>query len=422
MAKQSNRNVALVLLTLIYVFNFMDRQILGVLAEPIKRDLGLSDSQLGLLTGFMFALFYTTVGVPLAWLADRTRRTWVIAASCALWSAFSAACGLATSFATMAAARIGVAVGEAGGVPPSYSLIADLFPPASRARALALYSLGVPIGIGIGTATGGWIAAAYGWRIAFVAVSAPGILLSVLLLMFVREPARGRSEGDAHAPVSLPKAIAMFVASPALMLVSLAAGLGAFACYGLMAWVSAYLIRVLGMTLSEIGSWLSITLAVGLGAGIWASGVLTDRLAPRDRRMFAIIPAVALALGAPFLLAATLVDDWRWALPMFGAALALSVFYLAPTVAAVQQLVPADRRSTASAMMLLCLNLIGLGGGPVFLGIVSDAALADYGAQSLRIAFQALVPMFLIAALANLIAARALARGELVAEPAISAS
>ncbi|MDH7973238.1 MFS transporter [Sphingomonas sp. AR_OL41] len=422
MTKQGDRTVALILLMTIYVFNFMDRQILGVLIEPIKHELHLSDSQLGLLTGFMFALFYTSFGIPLAWLADRTRRTWVIAGSCALWSGFSAACGLATGFGSLAAARIGVAVGEAGGVPPSYSLIADMFPPQRRARAIAIYSLGVPIGIGIGTATGGWIASLYGWRVAFFAVSAPGILLSLLLLALVREPARGQvnAAAGAHGAVSLPRAVALFVSSPALMLVSLAGGLGAFACYGLMAWISAYLIRVLGMNLGQIGLWLSLTLAGGLGAGIWASGVLTDRLAATDRRMFALIPAAALALGAPLLFAATILNDWRLALPVFGVTLALSVFYLAPTVAIVQQLVPPAQRSAASAMMLFCLNLIGLGCGPLFLGMVSDAALPAHGGQSLRVAFQALVPMFVLAALANLVAARVLARTPSVPEVAIS--
>lgn len=397
----------LTILTLIYVFNFMDRQILGVLAEPIKRDLGLSDSQLGLLTGFMFALFYTSFGVPVAWLADRTRRTWVIAAACALWSGFSAACGLAQGFLSLAAARIGVAVGEAGGVPPSYSLISDLFPEHSRARAIALYSLGVPIGVGVGTAAGGWIAAAFGWRIAFFVVAAPGLLLAAILLIFGREPVRQSGAGD-HAPVSLARAVGLFAASPPLMSISIAGGLGAFTCYGLMAWLSAYLIRVLGMTLSEVGTWLSITMAVGLAVGIWASGALADRFGPGDRRMYAIIPAVALGLGAPAMAAATAMDDWRLALPLFGITLALSVFYLAPSVAVVQKIALPGQRSTAGAMLLLCLNLIGLGCGPWLIGVVSDWAMPAQGTQSLRIAFYALAPMFLIAVIANLVAARAL--------------
>lgn len=407
MKAERQHGFALLLLTLIYVFNFMDRQLLGVLAEPIKHDLNLSDSQLGLLTGFMFALFYTTFGVPVGWLADRTRRTWVISGACALWSGFSAACGLATNFATMATARIGVAVGEAGGVPPSYSLIAELFPAERRARALALYSLGVPIGIGIGTAVGGWIAAAFNWRVAFFIVAAPGLLLAALLLLCVREPRRA-GPLEAGVSVSLGRAVAEFVSSPALVLTSLGGAFGGFTCYGLMAWVSAYLMRVLGMTLSEVGSWLSLTLAIGLGAGIWASGVLTDRLAIRDPRMYGWIPGVALLLGGPMLFLATLAENWRIALPLFGLTLGLSVFYLAPCVAAVQQLVPADRRSTASAMLLLCLNMIGLGGGPLFLGAVSDAAMANHSPQSLRVAFQALCPMFLLAALVLAAAGRAI--------------
>ncbi len=409
----SGRNLSLAILTLIYIFNFMDRQIMGVLAEPIKRELLLSDSQLGMLTGFMFALFYTTFGVPVAWLADRTKRTWVIAGACALWSAFSAACGLATSFLSLAAARVGVAVGEAGGVPPSYSLIADLFPPASRARALAIYSLGVPLGLGVGTALGGWVAAAYGWRVAFFIVAAPGVLLSILLLLFVREPERGRYDGGAvsHEAVPLFRAIGLFLSSPPLMLVSLSCALGGFACYALMGWLSAYLIRVMGMTLAEIGSWLSITLAIGMGIGIWVSGALADRLGPSDNRWYCWIPGIALTLGAPMLLLATLVEGWAMALPLFGITLGLSIFYLAPSVALIQHIVPPTQRSTASALLLLFLNLIGLGCGPLFVGVISDLALPSHGTQSLRIAFYALVPMFLAAALANLAASRVVGRG-----------
>ncbi len=422
-AAAGGRKRALAILTLIYMFNFMDRQILGVLAEPIKQELSLSDGQLGLLNGFMFALFYSSFGVPIAWLADRARRTWVVASACVAWSGFSAACGLATSFLTLAAARVGVAVGEAGGVPPSYSLIADLFPSASRARALAVYSLGVPLGVGVGTAIGGWVAAAFGWRAAFLVVAAPGVLFALLLLIFVREPERraddsagGTGRGD-HAPVSLPRAIALFAGSSPLMGVAISAGIGAFVCYGLMAWIAAYLIRVLGMTLHEVGSWLSITLAIGLAGGIWTSGMLADRLGPGDPRMYALIPGIALGIGMPVFLAATVIDDWRLALPLFGTALGLSIFYLAPSVAVVQQLVSADRRSTASALLLLCLNLVGLGCGPWLIGLVSDWAVPVHGTQSLRIAFYALTPMFGVALLANLASARLLGRSD-----AISAS
>ena len=407
MTEAKGRNTALALLTLIYLFNFMDRQIMGVLAEPIKLELGLSDSQLGLLTGFMFALFYTTFGVPVAWLADRTGRVRVIVIACAAWSVFSALCGLATNFLTLAAARVGVAVGEAGGVPPSSSLIADLFPPEKRARALALYGLGVPLGIGFGTATGGWIAAEFGWRVAFFAVSAPGLLLAVLLPRFVKEPVRA---GPVAAPASLGTSVALFVRSPALVAVSLTAALGAFTCYGLMAWIAAYLMRVLGMSMSEIGSWLSITLALGLGAGIWSSGVLTDRFAAHGARVYALMPALALLLGAPTLYAATLIDDWALALPLFGLTLALSSFYFAPALAAVAHLAPPAQRSTATALMLLCLNFIGLGCGPLAIGMVSDWAMPAYGTGSLRLAFQLLCPVFVLAAFANLVSARVLGR------------
>jgi len=411
----AGRSRALFLLTLIYLFNFMDRQIMAVLAEPIRKELHLSDSQLGMLTGFMFALFYTTFGIPVAWLADRTRRTWVIAAACTLWSGFCAVCGLATSFVTLALARIGVAVGEAGGVAPSYSLISDFYPVETRGRAIAIFSMGVPLGLGVGTAAGGWIAASFGWRTAFFVVAAPGILLSLLLLLLVREPKRGAADvrvAGASVDNGFGATMAAFFASPRLLLVTLSASLGAFTCYGLMAWISAYLQRVLGMTLREVGSFLSITLAISLGAGIWASGALADRYAAAEPRMFAWMPGVALALGAPALLLATAQTDWHIALPLFGVAIGLSVFYLAPSVAALSWLVPAERRSTASATMLLSLNLIGLGCGPYLIGVVSDLAKPLHGERSLHVAFLALVPMFLVAALACLASARALGRAK----------
>ncbi|MEO5640917.1 MAG: MFS transporter [Sphingomicrobium sp.] len=412
MAPPAGRNRALFLLTLIYLFNFMDRQIMAVLAEPIRKELLLSDTQIGLLTGFMFALFYTSFGVPVAWFADRTRRSWVIAGACTLWSGFCAACGLATGFASLALARIGVAVGEAGGVAPSYSLISDFYPVEERGRAIAVFSMGVPLGLGVGTAAGGWIAATYGWRTAFFVVAAPGILLALLLVLLVREPEKGATDtAPLAARAGFGATMAMFFSSPRLLLVTLSASLGAFTCYGLMAWISAYLQRVLGMTLKEVGSYLSITLAISLGVGIWLSGYLADRHAAREPRMYAWIPAVALALGAPALLIATRQTDWHVALPLFGVAIGLSVFYLAPSVAALSSLVPAAQRSTANATMLLFLNLIGLGGGPYLIGVTSDWAKAAHGTQSLRIAFTALTPMFLVAALACLASARALGQG-----------
>lgn len=407
--RETNSKVALAILALIYVFNFMDRQVLSVLAEPVKRDLHLSDTQLGLLGGFMFALFYTTFGVPVAWLADRTQRVRVLAAACGLWSLFCALCGAATGFFTLALARIGVAVGEAGGVPPSYSLIADLFPKAERGRAMAIYSLGSPIGLGLGTAVGGWIAANWGWRAAFFAVAAPGLLLSILLLMIVREPARGRFEpADAPPPEPAPplsQAIGSFVRNPALMAIAIAGALGGFVCYALMGWISAYMIRILGMSLGEVGNWLSLTLAISLGLGIWISGALADRFGSHDVRAYLWVPAGAMALGLPAFLIAMAMGDWRIALPLFAFPLGLSISYLAPVAAMVQALVPPAQRSTASALVLLFLNLFGLGLGPVVVGMVSDAAIPAMGDRSLIAGMYVLAPMFAVAAIGNLVAA-----------------
>lgn len=410
MRRHFGRNSALAVLTLIYLFNFMDRQILAVLAEPIKHDLRLSDTQLGLLNGFFFALFYTTFGVPVAWLADRSKRTWVIGTACLFWSGFCAAGAFAINFATLAAARMGVATGEAGGVAPSYSLIAAMYPAGRRARAIAIYSMGVPLGLGAGTAAGGWIAATFGWRVAFIAVASPGIVLALVLLLFVEDSGRSRLDAGRakSASCTLGEAVSLFFCSRPLLLVSLSSSLGAFVCYGLMAWIAAYLQRVLGMTLKQEGSWLSLTLAVGLAGGIWTSGFLADRFVLRDPRFSAWIPAAAMILGAPLLVGATVINDWRLALPCFGLAIGLSVFYLAPSVSALSQLVDPDHRSTASALLLLILNLVGLGGGPLAIGTVSDLALQAWGQQSLRVAFWALSPVFWLAAGASLFAARSL--------------
>jgi len=407
--RPTNATVALAVLTLIYAFNFMDRQILSVLAEPIKRDLHLSDTELGLLGGFMFALFYTSFGVPVAWLADRTKRVGVLAGACALWSVFCALCGVATGFSTLAMARIGVAVGEAGGVPPSYSIIADLFPKERRGRAMAIYSLGSPIGLGLGTALGAWVAATWGWRAAFFVVALPGLLLSGLLVLLVREPVRGGFEPAGSAAVEpappLLVAIRDFIRNPALVATAVAGAFGGFVCYALMAWIAAYMIRILGMTLGEVARWLSLTLAVSLGLGIWISGWLADRFGPADIRAYLWVPGGAMLVGLPAYLLAMAMTDWHFALVLFAVPLGLSIFYLAPVAAVVQTLVPPARRSTASALVLLFLNLFGLGLGPVVVGMVSDHAVPAMGGRSLVAGMYALVPMFAAAAVANFVAA-----------------
>jgi predicted MFS family arabinose efflux permease len=405
---EANRYLVVAMLAGVYTLSFLDRQLLSILAEPVKADLGLSDTQLGLLTGFMFALFYTVFGVPVAWLADRSSRVRIVAAACALWSLFSAGCGLAQNFVQLALARMGVGIGEAGGSPPSYSIIADYFPPEQRGGALALYSLGIPLGTTAGAALGAWIASSYGWRTAFVAIGLFGIVFALLVLLTVREPQRGRLDGAAAPQLGLGESLKLFAADRVLRGAAIAGGLSAFVGYAMLSWTPALLMRVKGMSLADLGVYYGVASGVALALGMLLGGHLVDRFGTRDRRMYALVPAVAFVVALPFYVGAVEAGSWPLALLLITVPLALYAMYLAPVLAIVQNAVPAARRSTASAILLLIINLIGLGGGPLFIGSVSDAA-AGYGwTDPLQLAMFALAPLFLLTTLAHLRVARAL--------------
>lgn len=256
------------LLILIYTFNILDRQIVSILAQPIKADLGLSDTQLGLLTGLAFAFFYSIFGIPVGWLADRYGRVRIMACACIVWSVFSTACGFAQNFAQLTVARMGVGVGEAGGAPPSYSLISDYFPPERRAMAIGLFSFGAPLGILIGTALGALVAEEFGWRAAFYVVSLPGVAIALILWLVVKEPRAGRLDAVPSAAVgALAPAIGRFFANPVLWRVSLAGGLSSFVTYGLLNWLPSFLMRSKGMELGEVAKYLSVTSAGAMALG-----------------------------------------------------------------------------------------------------------------------------------------------------------
>jgi predicted MFS family arabinose efflux permease len=402
-------------LGLVYTFNFLDRQFLTVLAEPVRKELHLSDTQLGMLTGLMFALFYTICGIPVAALADRTNRVRVMAAACGLWSLFTALCGLATGFVTLATARIGVGVGEAGGSAPSYSIIADYFPPEQRGTGLAIYSLGVPLGTIVGAWSGGWIAAHYGWRAAFMTLGLAGVILAPLIPLVVREPVRGRMDApvrtvEADPAPSIRDAIGYFLGRPALVLTALSAGLTAFVLYGLVNWVPSFLIRARGMDLAQLASAYSLVAGISIGVGTWLGGVLVDRLGTRNPAAYAWIPGLAILSSTPFLFGFTNAADWRVALAFLAVPMVLLNMYLAPALAVMQNGAPPRYRATMGALLLFTLNLIGLGGGPLFVGMVSDAVRSWAGDDSLRIALQCLAPFFLLAVLCQLATARALRR------------
>jgi len=403
-------------LAVVYTFNFLDRQLMSILQESIRADLRLTDTQLGMVTGLAFALVYTVLGIPIAWLADRTHRVRIVAAACAVWSLFSAACGLAVSFPTLALARLGVGLGEAGGSPPSYSVIADYFPPQRRGVGLAIYSLGVPLGTMFGSAAGAWIDKAYGWRTAFFAVGAPGVLLAVLVLILVREPPRGRFDAkaagmSAHAP-SLPlrETIGLFFTNRTLMLTALSSGLSAFCGYAMLNWTPSYLIRIRHMERGEIAIYYSLLVGITGVIGTFGSGWLVDRFARMSRRAYALVPMAAFVISLPFFMAFVWAPSWPLAMCFLAAPALLNNMYLAPALTVIQNAVPPAQRGTSSAILLFILNLIGLGGGPVFVGRMSDLFKPAFGVLSLQMALYALAPFYVLTILAHFAASRSIRR------------
>jgi predicted MFS family arabinose efflux permease len=405
------RWLVLIVLMIVNAFNLLDRQLLAVLAEPVRKELGLTDTQLGLLTGTLFVIFYATLAIPIAWIADRRHRVRVLACALAAWSFFTALCGQAHSFLHLALARVGVGIGEAGGAPASYSLISDCFDSRRRGMALAIYGMGVPLGMLAGIAAGGWIASRYGWRLAFTAIGAMGVVLALAIPLLIREPSRGRLDATvSHGPPPSPLAtLRMFARSRPLMMMAATGGAGAFITNGLLSWMPTYLARTKGMQLQDLAQYYSIALGLSLALGISLSGYLTDRFAHRRASAYALIPAIGLAASLPFYLAALLTSSWQTSLALLSVPICLGTMFLTPTIAFAQNHVRADQRSTVSALLMFVLNLIGIGGGPLFVGFMSDALQPHYGALSLHWAMLSLCTMFVVAILICLATASTLA-------------
>jgi predicted MFS family arabinose efflux permease len=399
------RFVVLAMLLLVYTFNFVDRQILGILAGPIKAELGLSDTQLGLLGGIAFGALYSTLGVPLALLADRTSRTWVITGSLAVWSGFTALCGLAGSFWQLFAARLGVGVGEAGGVAPSYALIADYFPPRERARALAAYSLGIPLGAALGVMLGGYVASRVDWRTAFIVVGLAGVVIAPFFRLIVREPAPAAKSSET-TPVSA--VFRLLAAKPAFWLLAFGAASSSMLGYGLAFWFPQLLQRSFGLDLIGTAQFYGGVLLIGGTIGVLAGGLLADRLGARDRAYYARLPALAFLIAVPLFAAGILSGSVGLAFALFLVPQALAYVWLGPVITAVQHLVPAQMRATASASFLLINNLVGIGGGTFVLGALSDALTGSYGTDALKYAMLASLGFYLIAALLMALAAKPL--------------
>lgn len=398
--------VILAVLLLAYIFNFLDRQILAILAQPIQADLHLSDTQFGAIGGLAFALLYSVLGVPLAYLADRTSRSSVIAVSLAVWSGFTALCGTAGSYWQLFLFRLGVGVGEAGGVAPSYALIADYFPPQQRARALAAYSLGIPLGFAGGTLIGAYLASYINWRAAFMVMGATGVLLAPVLKYFVRDL---KPSAAAQAAPIMP-VFALIARKPTFWLMAFAASSSSLCGYGLALWMPSVLIRSFHLDLIATGNFFASLLLIGGCTGIIAGGWLADRLGTMERSWYAKLPAIAWLITAPTFVAGLLAPNLWVAWPLLLIPNALNILWLGPVTTAVQHLVPHRMRATASASFLLINNLIGLGIGPLLIGKLSTSLKHSYGAESLRYAAAGCTAFYLLAAVLMFLAAKRLER------------
>ncbi|HSQ99481.1 MAG TPA: MFS transporter [Sphingomicrobium sp.] len=388
-------SLILALLLLAYIFNFLDRQILGILAQPIKADLNLTDTEFGAIGGLAFAMLYSALGVPLAYLADRTSRGGVVAASLALWSVFTGLCGTAAGFGQLFLYRLGVGVGEAGGVAPSYALIADYFPPHRRARALAIFSLGIPIGLAGGTLVGAYIAHAVNWRAAFLVMGIAGLVLAPIVRLAVRDVKR--TAGQDQAP--LRDVFPLLARNPAFWLLAFGSSASSLCGYGLALWTPSVMMRSFGLDIMTTGEFLASLLLIGGCAGVFAGGWFADRLGVADRGWYARLPAIAWIISVPAwglgLFAPSLWIAW----PLLLVGNAVNILWLGPVSTAIQHLAPRPMRATASASFLFINNLIGLGAGPLLMGRLSDALKSTYGSGALRIAAAACLGFYLIAAL-----------------------
>lgn len=396
------KTLALVILMAIGSINYVDRQLLSLLIEPVRQDIPLSDTAFGLLTGLFFALFYASMGIPVAMLADRINRVKLVAVACTMWSICTGLCGFAQNFWQLALARFGVGVGEAGGTAPSLSILSDYFKPEQRPAIIGLYTVNGPIGVFIGISLGGFIAAQYGWRMAFFTVAILGIALAPILWLLVREPLRGATEAAApsgaheKAP-SLLSTIRIFLMLPTLRLLLPASGLLAFVSYGLLNWIPAFLMRENGMALEQLALWFGPAAGICMGLGIWGGGAIVNIGVRKSLTAYAWAPALSVMIGCPFLLLALFMPGWELTLFLMLIPMVSVVMYVAPALALTQNLAPLRARATATALLLLSFNLVGIGGGPLMIGILSDLFTSLGSQNSLRWALASTIPVSLIA-------------------------
>ncbi len=377
----------LFILTIVYAFNFIDRQILVILQESIKQDLGLTDTQLGLMSGFSFAVFYVTFGLPIARYADKANRRNIIAFSLILWSGMTAISGRAVNFLQLLLARIGVGIGEAGGSPPSHAIISDLYPAEKRATAMAIYSTGISFGILIGFLGGGWINEYFGWRIAFLVIGVPGIILALVLLFTVKEPPRGLSDpikDKVDKNPSIQEVLQLLWKSLTFRYLALAASMSTYALYALNSWLPPFLARLHNMGSGEIGTWLSLLFGIGGGLGYFTGGYMADRYGKKDKRWYLWLPSAAVLIAIPFTMVTLLSSNTIIALMAFALPVFLISMYLPSCLAITHGIVGIKMRALASAILFFIINIIGLGCGPFVTGVLSDVLYPLMGEESIR--------------------------------------
>jgi MFS family permease len=407
----SYANYVLAVLFLAYVINFVDRQIVSILAEPIKQALGISDSWIGFLGGPAFAIFYATLGIPIARLADLWVRRSVIAIGLALWSGMTALSGLSQTFTHLALARIGVGVGEAALSPPAHSLLADYFPVSRRSTALGVYAMGIHIGVLVGLVMGGWLEEFWGWRAAFMVVGIPGLILALVVRFTVREPVRGAQEATpvSGPPPPVAEVVRFLAARRSFVHLSLGIGLTAFAGYAFAFWAPQFLRRVHEMSSGELGTKIGIGLGTGGAIGSVLAGMLADRLGRRDVRWWLWIPAIACAGPLPFTLTFLLVPDPDLALLISFPGVVIAAMYQGPVFSTVQTLAPVQMRAVASGVLMFVTNIIGLALGPQSIGWLNDYVFASHGDEAVRYSLLVvLLVMGVWSALHFMLAARAL--------------
>lgn len=398
------------LLTLIYTANYVDRQIVAILLPSIKADLVLSDTQLGMLTGLAFGIFYATLGIPIAYLADRMSRKKIIIASLTLFSLMTYACGLAQNYLQLLLARIGVGVGEAGTSPPSHAMIADMYAPSDRATPLAVFALGINLGLFVAFIAGGYIADNYGWRTAIQVVALPGFVLAVIAWLTLKDPPRGMSDDSSESTAPpLMVTVRYMLSTPSMRQLLIGSTLIIIVGYGAVAWLPSYFIRVHGMTATQVGTILALMIGIGGAVGTTLGGVAADRLGKKDVRWNMWLVGIVGIIATPFSVMGYLAGSSQVALLWLIVPTMVGALYFGPTLAMLHTLVKPEMRSLASAILLFVNNIFGLGLGPLMVGIMSDALTPHYGVQGLGVALALMVLIGVWGSVHFLLAGRSLA-------------